>query len=179
MSGRPNLTLSHFEINVSDATGMGDFYSRVLGFVVTDRGEGPRGLVFLSRNPHEHHQIVLNPGEGSAVEDRRMDHISFRVAKLAELRVIYRALAAERDVAADTVSHGNSWSIYFRDPEGNRLEIFTDTPWHVDQPCRFEIDLSLDDRALMESTEARIRTLPGFRQVAEWRRSHASKLGGA
>ena len=32
------------------------------------------------------------------------------------------------------MSHGNTLSIYFNDPEGNGLEVFWDTPWHVAQP---------------------------------------------
>lgn len=42
------------------------------------------------------------------------------------------------------------------DPEGNRIEHFVDTPWPVAQPCRFEIDLALDDH-LVAATEARLR----------------------
>jgi catechol 2,3-dioxygenase len=41
-------------------------------------------------------------------------------------------------------THGNAMSIYFRDPEGNRLEVFMDTPWYCEQPLREPIDL---DRA--------------------------------
>ena len=33
--------------------------------------------------------------------------------------------------------------LYLRDPEGNRVEVFIDTPWHVTQPYREPMDLSL------------------------------------
>ena len=47
---------------------MEGFYTRLLGFTVTDRGQlqgaaGPVSLVFLSRDPDEHHQIVLATGD--------------------------------------------------------------------------------------------------------------------
>ena len=41
-----------------------------------------------------------------------------------------------------TVSHGNAWSAYFKDPEGNRIEVFVDSPWYTPQPCRQPLDLT-------------------------------------
>jgi len=32
-------------------------------------------------------------------------------------------------IGTDATCHGNSWSVYFRDPEGNRIETFGQTPW--------------------------------------------------
>ena len=173
-----SLSLSHFELYVQDAAAMEDFYTRYLGFVVTDRGEGDAAMVFLSRNPHEHHQLVLNPLAPAASMQSPLDHISFRVASLAELKALHAALA-DSPAELQTVSHGNSWSIYFRDPDGNRIELFTDTPWHVDQPCRFEIDLGLDETALREFTENAIRDLPGFGNAEEWRQRHRRMMAGA
>lgn len=170
------MTLSHIELYVRDIARMERFYTRHMGFVVTDRGEGPDALVFLSRNPQEHHQLVLNPRPSGSASEGTVDHISFRVKSLAAIRAIDSALATAPDVSIEAVSHGNTWSIYFRDPEGNRIEVFTDTPWYVTQPCRFSIDLGLDDDELYEFTERRIRDLPGFKSVEEWKTSHASAL---
>jgi hypothetical protein len=74
------------------------------------------------------------------------------------------------------VSHGTTWSIYFRDPEDNRLELFTDTPWHVNQPCRFEVDFAMSNEELLEFTERRIKDLPGFVEVSKWRESHSKTV---
>ncbi len=51
----PRLSFSHMGIFVTDVARMQDFYTRVLGFTVTDRGEldttdGPLTIVFLSRD---------------------------------------------------------------------------------------------------------------------------------
>lgn len=164
-----SLSLSHFELYVRDIATMENFYTRYLGFEVTDRGQGDAAMVFLSRNPREHHQLVLNPVEVAAAAQSPLDHIAFRVGTLAELKSLHAVLAGS-PAELQTVSHGNSWSLYFRDPEGNRLELFTDTPWHVEQPCRFEIDLGLDEQALREFTENAIRDLPGFSDAGDWRR---------
>ena len=167
----PNISLSHFEIYVDDVAIVEDFYTRHLGFVVTDRGEGENGMVFLSRNPSEHHQLVLNPRQGYKTIKSPVDHISFRIDSMADLRVFYKSLLCS-STALQTVSHGTTWSIYFRDPEGNRLELFTDTPWHVNQPCRFEINFELSNKELLEFTEHKIKDLPGFRKVETWRDSY-------
>ena len=57
------IGLSHFGVSCFDLDRMEDFYTRVLGFTVTDRGmAGGMKLVFLSRDPREHHQLLLNTG---------------------------------------------------------------------------------------------------------------------
>lgn len=162
MTAWPDIALAHFELFVRDLATMQRFYTEALGFEVTDRGDGSGGMLFLSRNPAEHHQLVLNPDAARRPESSPVDYISFRVASLADLRRFHAALA-RRAAGIETVSHGNAWSIYFRDPEDNRLELFVDTPWEVTQPCRFEIDLALADTELAAATEAQIRDLPGFR----------------
>jgi catechol 2,3-dioxygenase len=159
-----NIALSHFELYVRDTAVMEAFYTRYLGFDVTDRGSGRDAMVFLTRNPAEHHQLVLNPAAPHKTFTSPVDHISFRVPSLANLRRFYDSLSSS-PVELQTVSHGNTWSIYFRDPEDNRMELFTDTPWQVIQPCRFEIDLSLDDAGLIEFTLQSIKHLPGFKTI--------------
>jgi catechol-2,3-dioxygenase len=171
MNRVPTLALGHLELTVTDVPRMESFYTGVLGFVVTDRGDGGQGLVFLSRHPAEHHQIVLNPsGRGAGAGP--LDHFAFRVESLTALRRVHAALEGRGDGAYETVSHGTSWSIYVSDPEGNRLEIFADTPWHVAQPVRFPIDLSLGDEELTRETETRIRDRAGFGPASECASAH-------
>ncbi len=176
MSAPPDMTLSHLELYVADVARMEAFYTGCLGFVVTDRGEGAGGLVFLSRSPGEHHQVVLNPRAPGRPGAGPLDHVALRVRSLADVRAVHASLAAYPDCGVQAVSHGSTWSLYFRDPEGNRLEVFADTPWHVDQPCGFRIDLALDDAALHAATRAAIEGRPGFREAAAWRREHAARL---
>ena len=171
----PNFTLSHCELYVRDRRTMLDFYTRVLGFVVTDQAQDADGLVFLSRSPDEHHQIVFNPSNRPVDQEPVLDHLAFRVGSLPELRYVHRALL-DAEVQHETVSHGTTWSIYFQDPETNRLEVFTDTPWYVHQPLRFEIDLSMTDFELFDWTEKKLRKLPGFKSLWDWQVDHHSKV---
>jgi len=173
-----SIALSHVEIRARDLALMEDFYTRVLGFVVTDRGEpGPGAMVFLSANPDEHHQIVLAAAADGDFAAGSLDHLAFRVGDLASLRRHHAALRAHGGLAVETVSHGTAWSVYFRDPEGNRLELFVDTPWHVAQPVRFPIDLSMPDDELIPWTERRIAEMTDFQPAARWFGGLRRRLG--
>ena len=171
----PAMALSHVELYVQDVVAMEHFYTRFLGFVVTDRGAGKDGLVFLSRDPNEHHQLVLNPRPTFKASQSPVDHISFRISSLTDLRLFYTSVS-KSEVTVATVSHGTTWSMYFRDPEGNRLEIFTDTPWYVPQPCKFTIDMSLSDEELYAFTRERVMNMAGCCEVEQWRQSHVAAV---
>ncbi len=177
----PQLRFSHVGFFVRDLERMADFYSRVLGFAITDRGtlETPRGtvgLVFLSRDPGEHHQIVLASGRPENLPFNPINQISFRKADFAGLREMHRRIQGEAVREIAPVSHGNALSVYFLDPEGNRIELFIDTPWYVTQPLRIPMDMSLPDEALWQWAEENARKLPGFRPVEEWRADLEKRL---
>jgi catechol-2,3-dioxygenase len=165
----PEVAFSHFGLYVHDLAAMADFYSRVLGFTVTDRGLlGATELVFLSRDPAEHHQLVLASGRPEPLPFNVVNQISFRVRSLAALRHFHGALQHERVSEIAPVTHGNAISLYFRDPEGNRVELFLDTPWHCTQPCREPIDLSASDEEILARIEKLVRGLPGFKRRETW-----------
>ena len=108
-----------------------------------------------------------------------INQISFRMAEFAGLREMHRRLQAEKVAELAPVTHGNAISVYFHDPEGNRLELFLDTPWHCTQPCREPIDLSQPDEVIMATTERLVRGLPGFKPRAEWIAELRAKMGQA
>jgi len=172
----PRLSFSHMGIYVADLARMEDFYTRVLGFAVTDRGElGDLTIVFLSLDPREHHQIILATGRKDGGFNP-INQISFRLAELADLKAMARRLQDEGAKDISPISHGNALSVYFRDPEGNRLEVFVDTPWYVRQPLRIPMDLSLPDAALWAWAEAEARRQPDFQRVEEWRAQIARRI---
>jgi catechol-2,3-dioxygenase len=187
MSPVPRLSFSHMGIFVTDVARMQDFYTRVLGFTVTDRGEletaaggsetaGPLTLVFLSRDPREHHQIVLASGRPADSGFNPINQISFRLDDFAGLRELHGRLQHEPVTHLAPVSHGNALSVYFRDPEGNRVELFVDTPWYVRQPLRVPMDMKLSDAELWRWAEAEARKQPDFKPVAEWRAQMQRKM---
>lgn len=179
---RPGFRFSHFGMYVTDIVRMEDFYTRVLAFTVTDRGQlpGPNGdmdLVFLSRDPDEHHQIVLITGRPDSAGFNPINQISLKADSLATLRSMLFTLQREGLPGITPVTHGNAVSIYVPDPEGNRLELYVDLPWYVSQPLRLPVDLEPDDATLMAQLEAHARSLPGFVPRAEWRAEMARRMG--
>ena len=173
---------SHFGIYVHDIDPMERFYVDLLGFTVTDRGElvrngKSRTVLFLSRDPDEHHQIVLATGRPAELAFNPINQISMRVNTLASLRAVYQGFVAAGRIGLDPVSHGNSLSFYAPDPEGNRIEIYWNTPWYVSQPMAESIDITQPEETLMKTLEAAARKLPGFRPRAQWRAEMAERMG--
>jgi catechol-2,3-dioxygenase len=172
-------TLSHFGIHVTDIARMEDFYTRVLGLLVSDRGTLPNGgptLVFLSRDPDEHHQLVLVTGRPPGSGYNVVNQISFKLPALEDLQARHARLRADGIKEFRIVTHGNAWSIYFADPEGNRVELFVDTPWHTPQPFAEPFDVEAPVATIMEQTEAICRSRPGFASRAEWRRGQVARM---
>ena len=173
------VAFSHLGINVHDLARMEDFYTRVLGLLVSDRGTLANGptLVFLSRDPDEHHQIVLVTGRAPDTRDNVVNQISFKLPALADLKAMH---ARVRDAGVKEfriVTHGNAWSIYFADPEGNRVEVFVDTPWHTRQPCAEPFDITAPTETILAETEALCRRRPDFASRSDWRARISDKMG--
>lgn len=163
----PKMAFAHIGIYVADIAKMVDFYTRLLGFSVTDRAS-IRGadVVFLSRRPEEHHQIVLVPGR-NAGQPSTINQISFRVVSLSELRWVYKRLVEEAVPSINPTNHGGSWSLYFLDPEGNRIELFAQTPWYM-PPVSVPLDLGLSDDEILQLTDAMVKGTPGHMKREEW-----------
>ena len=180
-SSRPRLSLSHVTLAVRDLDQMVAFYTSVLGFEVSDRGEpipGAGEMAFITQDPAEHHQMVLveNP-EPPAREFMLADHLAFRAGTLDDLRAIGDRLAAAGVDSVIPISHGNAWSLYFTDPEGNGVECFVDTPFHAAQPYADGLDLSTSDDAIEAATREKVESREGFMLFAEWRDAMAERLG--
>jgi catechol 2,3-dioxygenase len=174
---RPHLT--HTGINVYDVAAMESFYTEVMGLIVTDRGVGQTfkaQLVFMSVSPDSHHQVLLASGRDPESRTSTINQLSFKLGNLDELRTMYRRV---RDYGVDKLlplNHGNSWSIYFSDPEGNTIELYCDSPWYVSQPHGDPFDPEAPTEQLFAETEAMCRRDPKFMSVEQWREQMRSQL---
>jgi catechol 2,3-dioxygenase-like lactoylglutathione lyase family enzyme len=158
-----DLRFTHFGLFVQDVDTMAAFYKEMLGFVETDRGWlGDRQLVFLSRDPAEHHQIVFVSGLTGPPAEDVVNQMSFRMGTLEALLDFARAIAKRKVADLRPINHGNAWSVYFRDPEGSRIEVYTPSPWYISQPCREPFDLDRSAQVIRTETEAWCRTQPRF-----------------
>jgi catechol 2,3-dioxygenase-like lactoylglutathione lyase family enzyme len=178
MSERQKLSFSHVGVFVHDLQKMVDFYTRVLGLVISDRAVRDDGneIVFMTLDPREHHQVVFASGRPADLPYNMIQQLSFRAESLSSLRDIYAALKREPIVELGPISHGNAISAYFRDPEGNRLEVFVDTKWHVPQPCAAPVDLTKPQDEIMAFVDRQIAALPGVRARADWESERAAQF---
>lgn len=176
MATLPQISFSHVGVYVFDMPKMVDFYQRMLGLVVTDRGELPGGeIVFLSRATSDHHQLALVTGREA--KETTVNQLAFRVDSLADLRDMSERVEADAEAGEQRiVSHGNAWSTYFADPEGNRIEFFVDSPFYVEQPAGVAFDLTQSDDEILEWTKQQFGDDPTFQPVEQWRAAFAERL---
>ena len=81
MNEAPQMAFAHMGIYVIDTAQMVGFYTRVLGFCITDRALiCGANVVFLRWDPEEHHQIVLVPGRDPA-HGSTINQISFALSR--------------------------------------------------------------------------------------------------
>lgn len=181
MAGLPRAQLAHFGFHVRDFEGMVDFYSKVLGLVVTDSGDYYMGgkIAFMSRDPEEHHQLVVASGRTDDGSFKVINQISFKVESLEDLRTYYAWLVTQNVNEMNPRNHGNAWSIYFRDPEGNRVEIYTSTPWYVAQPFGEPLDLSESAATIVAKTEALVSKYPTMTPIENWSGKLEEKIRAA
>ncbi|MDJ0864936.1 MAG: VOC family protein [Myxococcota bacterium] len=176
---RRNVRFSHVGFHVRDLDTMVDFYTRHLGLRVTDRGAlkalpGSPRICFLSADPTEHHQIALV--EGRTDEKGMLNQVSFHADSLQELRDLDAELGEAGVAVKFGLNHGNAWSLYFADPEGNLIECFVQSPWHTRQPVTDPLDLSLSDDEIRERTQAVYASDPDFQPIEQWRAAFAKRL---
>jgi catechol 2,3-dioxygenase len=110
LAQRNSLVFSHMGFYVRDLDRMARFYQDVMCFFETDRGDlGPVKLIFLSRDPTEHHQIVLATGRPTDLSFSIINQISLRVPDLATLREVHARVSADPDVTELVTPRATAW----------------------------------------------------------------------
>jgi catechol 2,3-dioxygenase len=71
------------------------------------------------------------------------------VKSLDDVRAFYHRVRDAGMKIDRTVSHGIACSVYFYDPEDNRVELYYTTPYNVRQPLGEPIDLDRPDAELL------------------------------
>jgi catechol 2,3-dioxygenase-like lactoylglutathione lyase family enzyme len=160
-----------------------DFYTKVLGFQITDRGPfpapaaGDSEIVFLSQVDTDHHQLAFLDGKRDENPPNSVDHFAFRVDSLDDVKCMDKRLAEDGRVKNRLpLTHGNAWSIYFADPEGNAIEIFCDSPWHVQQPQGTLWDRDKPNEEILEETRRVFESNPEFGPIEDFYRTRAKEL---
>jgi catechol 2,3-dioxygenase-like lactoylglutathione lyase family enzyme len=141
--------LGHVGLYCDDLGKMRDFYARVLGLTITDE-DLERGICFLSAQPEaEHHELALVQVREPAQKTRSVQQVSFKVESLDDVRTFHRRLEDAGARIERTITHGIACSVYFFDPEDNRIELYWTTPFNVRQPLGEKIDLERPDHEIL------------------------------
>ncbi|MCY1546587.1 hypothetical protein D9M68_825900 [compost metagenome] len=114
---------------------------------------------------------MLFDGKPTDLPFNPINQLSFLLDSLEDLQSYYRFAKENGIENIDQVDHGNAWSMYFKDPEGNPIEMYVDTPFYTNQPCREPLDLDMTMEAILAQTEAMCRRRAGFQTRAEWVKS--------
>ena len=163
------LEWSHTVLNIKDSVKILEFYTKTLGFKLSDRGpiteNGPE-IIFVSQDSDEHHQLAFTVEREDVDKPTSLNHLSFRVKTFDEVQEVKERLDSV-DVQYLPLCHGNALSLYFNDPEGNGIEVFFDTPWDVAQPQGVVWDTNLTEKDTLEWVERTFENEPNFAKREE------------
>jgi catechol-2,3-dioxygenase len=136
----PSPTKMHHVHIYSDANydAMVEFYLKLFNCnVVNVTYFGESKTTFLTYDDHDHRVILIKkPGWGTKSENPiGVSHLAFGYASLGELMfVLKRMLELGYPKPPYCVNHGNSTSLYWRDPDGNEVETMADN--YSPQQCQ-------------------------------------------
>jgi len=119
--------LNHLVLWVRDAQVSLSFYRDVLGFTIVEM-PSPQAVFLRANGSDNHHDLGLfgigadapPPSQGRQVG---MYHAAWEVASIQDLAKAREALQRSGNLAGES-DHGNSLSLYAKDPDGNELEVF-------------------------------------------------------
>jgi catechol-2,3-dioxygenase len=114
--------LAHFVLRSNHYAETKAWYQKVLGaHPVFDNP-----FVCFMTYDEEHHRVaIINTADApdGVPGTAGVDHIAFTFGTLGELLSTYRRLQAEDIVPYWSINHGPTTSFYYRDPDGNQIEL--------------------------------------------------------
>ena len=122
--------LGHVNIYVRNAERSQKWYADVLGLHTYDYMPGR--AAFMSADIEQSHEVALiQVGDDAPLQQKGqvgLNHMAWMMHSLDDLKEVYLRLK-EKNVAIDHVAdHGISVGIYFRDPDGNGIEVSYELP---------------------------------------------------
>jgi catechol-2,3-dioxygenase len=119
--------LGHVVLRTGQIAALKEWYLALLGARVAYEND----MVCFMTYDDEHHRIgmVQMPGVSGGVPLvplPGLEHVSFTYADLGQLLANYRRLKALGVEPYWTINHGPTISMYYRDPDGNKVELQVD-----------------------------------------------------
>ena len=150
-------SLGHIGVHVRDVERSVAFYRDILGLRVSDRS--PRGGVFMTAQDRavEHHELLLAPGRNDDGNLQILQQISFRCTTLKDVKDFYQSFVDHNVPIQRVVSHGNTVSVYARDPDGNSVEVYWPSGIDMPQPFGKPMDLTKSEPEIRDQLTQIIR----------------------
>jgi len=124
--------IGHVLVRVLDVERSKKFYSSILGFQVMEE-DPEHGGVFMALEGQAHTLDLFPIKDAEGAEPQTpgrvgVHHVAFRVDSDEALRQAYWSLEEHGVTVVRAIDHVSQRSIYFDDPDGNRLEIYYEVP---------------------------------------------------
>ena len=121
--------LGHVNIYVRNSEKSQQWYEDILGLHTYDLVPGR--AAFMSANKDESHEVALievgEKAQGAQQGQVGLNHMAWRMESLSDLKEFY-ARIKEKQVPINVADHGISLGIYFKDPDGNGIEVYYESP---------------------------------------------------
>ena len=119
--------VGHVVLAVKDPEASAKWYSDVLGMDLMFYNEKAE-MAFLSFGTQHHDIAVVKAPEDATLGSPGNSHTALQIeGGLDELKELYQRMKSKGVEIDRTNDHGLSKSVYFFDPDGNRLEVFCET----------------------------------------------------
>ena len=118
------MRVGHLVLNVKNLAESTRFYTDILGFEISR--QTPTGTFLTCGKIHHDLALFQAPDDALPVSSGQLglNHFAVQVADLDALKEVYSNLK-DREVTLDhNTDHGMTSSVYFMDPDGNRVEFF-------------------------------------------------------
>ena len=124
--------IGHVLLRVIDVEAARRFYTAILGLQVVEE-DPEHGGIFMALEGTGHTVDLFPVKDPEAVRrqtpgERGVAHVAFKVSSDAALEDAYYTLQEHGVEITRTIDHVSQKSIYFRDPDGNLLEIYYELP---------------------------------------------------
>ena len=119
--------VGHVVLNVRDVDQSVKFFTEALGMELMAHNQ-ERHMAFLSFGTQHHDIALFMAPVGAERSELGLNHIAMQIeGGEQELKELYGRLVTHGAKIDSTTDHGLTHSVYFFDPDGNRLEIFCET----------------------------------------------------
>ncbi|WIM12706.1 VOC family protein [Enhydrobacter sp.] len=126
----PSL-FAHFVLRTANKKALVDWYCTVLAAHPVFENE----YISFVTYDDEHHRVAFIQMQGlKAPPDDAcgLSHVAYSFGDLGQLLATYRRLKAEGILPVRTINHGPTVSMYYKDPDGNQVELQVDA-FHTKQ----------------------------------------------